>query len=118
MLRFDLADGKPKPTLGILGIGKVSDEESLISEDPGQYRATVGCLIYVMTSTRPDLCHVVTKLSQKMSKSTKANLDLAKHVLRYLKGTSSQGLSFRRSNEPLKLSGFCDSDWGVSVDDR
>ncbi|CAB4022698.1 uncharacterized transposon-derived, partial [Paramuricea clavata] len=50
-----------------LGIEKVSDEESPSLEDP------------------------VTKLSQKMSKPTRANLDLAKHVLRYLRGTSEQG---------------------------
>ena len=74
--------------------------------------------IYVMTGTRPDLCYIVTKLSQKMSKHTRANLDLAKHVLRYLRGTSEQGLTFRKSNVPLKLNGFCDSDWGASVADR
>ena len=118
LLRFGKADCKPKPTPCILGVGKVSDEESPLLEDPGEYRAIVGSLIYVMKGTRPDLCYVVTKLSQKMSKPTRANLELAKHVLRYLKGTSGQGLSFRRSNEPLKLSGFCDSDWGASVDDR
>ena len=71
-----------------------------------------------MTGTRPDLCYIVTKLSQKMSKPTRTNLDLAKHVLRYLRVTSEQGLTFRKSNVPLKLNGFCDSDWGASVADR
>ncbi len=78
----------------------------------------MGSLIYVMTGTRPDLCYIVTKLSQKMSKPTIANLDMAKHVLRYLRGTSEQGLTYRKSNQPLKLNGFSDSDWGASVADR
>ena len=70
-----------------------------------------------MVGTRLDLCYVVTKLSQYMSKPTKAHLDLAKHVLRYLKGTMNIGLKFTKSNDPLKLTGYCDSDWGSS-DDR
>ena len=72
----------------------------------------------MMTGTRPDLCHIVTKLSQHMSKPTVATLNAAKHVLRYLKGTSSLSLKFRSIDYPLELLGFSDSDWGGSVSDR
>ena len=71
-----------------------------------------------MTGTRPDLCYIVTKLSQHMSKPKVADLNVAKHVLRYLKGTSEQGLKFRKSENPLSLIGFSDSDWGASISDR
>jgi len=80
------------------------------------YREIVGSLIYIMTGTRPDLCYVVTKLSQYMSKPTKAQLNAAKHVLKYLKGTMMYGLTFKKSNESVQLKGFCDSDWGSSED--
>ena len=53
-----------------------------------------------------------------MSKPTLATLNAAKHVLRYLKGTSSLSLKFRRIDYPLELIGFCNSDWGGSVSDR
>ena len=72
----------------------------------------------MMTGTRPDLCYVMTKLSQNMAKPTELDLNLAKHVLRYLKGTREQSLKFEKSESPLKLTGFCDSDWGASVKDR
>lgn len=62
-----------------------------------------------MTGTRPDLCYVVTK-------PTKAQLNSAKHVLKYLKGTMTYGLTFRKSDESVQLQGFCDSDWGSSED--
>ena len=78
----------------------------------------VGSLIYVMTGTRPDLCYVVTKLSQNMARPTESDLNLAKYALRYLKGTREQCLKFEKSESPLKLTGFCDSDWGASVKDR
>ena len=42
----------------------------------------------------------------------------AKHVLRFLKGTAHWSLKFKRSEIPLKLSGFCDADWGASIEDR
>ena len=41
----------------------------------------------------------------------------AKRVLRYVKGTSDYGLLYSRSSHP-KLSGFTDSDWAGSVDDK
>ena len=37
-----------------------------------------------MTGRIPELCYIVTKLSQKMSKPSQADLNTAKHVLRYL----------------------------------
>ena len=47
----------------------------------------MGSLIYVMTGTRPDLCYIVTNLSQHMAKPTELHLTMAKHILRYIKGT-------------------------------
>ena len=116
--KFDMTDCKPKPTPCISGIDKVMESELNELADPRLYRAIVGSLIYVMTGTRPDLCYVVTKLSQSMAKPTQENLNMAKHVLRYLKGTKEHGLKFGKSELPLKPTGFCDSDWGASVGDR
>eukprot|EP00253_Pinus_taeda_P016542 PITA_16542 len=41
----------------------------------------------------------------------------AKRVLRYVRGTSDYGLLYTRSSDPI-LSGYIDSDWAGSVDDR
>ena len=72
--RFKMSDCKPKPTPCVLGIEKVSNIKSPKLSDPRIYRGIVGSLIYVMTGTRPDLCYIVTKLSQKMSEPTVADL--------------------------------------------
>ena len=116
--KFKMTDCKPKSTPCALGVEKGSDKESRELNDPRLYRAIVGSLIYVMTGTRPDLCYIVTRLSQNMAKPTESDLSTAKHVLRYLKGTREQCLKFGKSESPLKLTGFCDSDWGASVKDR
>ena len=69
-----------------------------------------------MSATRPDLCYIVTKLSQNMSKPTSDDLNLAKQVLRYIKGTISHSLCFEKSENDIRLVGFCDADWGASQD--
>ncbi|KAL7646982.1 UNVERIFIED_CONTAM: hypothetical protein RMT77_002239 [Armadillidium vulgare] len=51
-----------------------------------------------------------------MNKPNNAHLQLAKHVLKYLKGPIDYDLKFYKSNGQLKLIGFCDSDWGSSED--
>ena len=68
-----------------------------------------------MTGTRPDICYSVTKLSQFMSKPTKAHFQMTKHVLKYIKGSLDYDLKFCRNNN-LTLLGFCDSDYGSSED--
>lgn len=70
-----------------------------------------------MTATRPDISYVVTKLSQFMSCALQYHMTMAKHTLRYLKGTSNEKLTFNKSEGLLSVVGFCDADWGSS-DDR
>ena len=51
------------------------------------YRQLMGSLMYLV-NTRPDLCFAVNQLSQAMVQPTKMFWKVAKHVFRYLKGTS------------------------------
>ncbi|XP_064083019.1 uncharacterized protein LOC135199032 [Macrobrachium nipponense] len=46
------------------------------------------------------------------------DFSLAKYVLRYLKGTLHYDLKFSKFDDELKVSGFCDSDWGSASDRR
>ena len=116
--RFNMSDCKSKCIPCDPSINKILNSESSELEDPKLYREIVGSLIYIMTATRPDLCFVVTKLSQFASKPTLTHLGLAKHVLRYIKGTLDHGLKFCKSRTGLELIGYCDSDWGSSEDRR
>ena len=116
--KFDMNECKPKSIPCDASVNKTMNYDSPELADPRLYREIVGSLIYVMIGTRPDICYAVTKLSQHMSKPTNAHLGLAKHVLRYIKGTLNFVLKFSKSDDPLKLIGFCDSDWGNSEDRR
>ena len=113
--RFEMHDCKVKLTPCDPSVANLTDHDSQELENPRIYREIVGSLIYVMTCTRPDLCYVVSKLSQFMQRPTNAHLNIAKHVLRYLKGTLDYSLEFCKSKD-LNLFGYCDSDWASSED--
>ena len=116
LLRFGLIDCKPKSVPCDLSYNKENFVDSEFLPDNSLFRDIVGCLIYLMVSTRPDLSFVVTKLSESVSKHTEAHLSLAKFVLRYLKGTQDFGLTFYMCD--YKLFGYSDSDWANSADRR
>jgi hypothetical protein len=81
-----------------------------------KYREIVGSLIYAMSCTRPDLCYIVTTLSQYLSGPTSDMCTTLKHVLRYIKGTLGYELCFTKSHDGLQLKGYSDASWGSTVD--
>jgi hypothetical protein len=83
--------------------------------DPSIYRQLIGSLMYLI-HTRPDICFVVSALSQFMSESRDRHWIVAKHVLIYLRGSIAYGIRYTSSGG-LLLHGYADSDWvGSSVD--
>ena len=81
------------------------------------YREIVGSLLYLMMCTRPDISYVVSVLSQYMSKPTMAHLNLAKFVLKYLKGTYDYGLVYVKTGS-LDIIGYTDASWANGTDRR
>ncbi|CAI7809824.1 unnamed protein product, partial [Closterium sp. NIES-54] len=63
-------------------------------EPSGPYPELVGCLMYMMTCTRPDLAYPLGLLARYVApgRHRKVHMDAAKRVLRYLCGTSGMGL--------------------------
>ncbi|BBN69521.1 RING/U-box superfamily protein, partial [Prunus dulcis] len=88
---------------------KLTPTDGDLLHDPAHYRRLVGRLIY-LTITRPDIVYSVHILSQFMHQPRKPHLEAVLRVLRYLKGSPGQGPLFPSENN-LKLTAFCDSDW-------
>jgi hypothetical protein len=88
----------------------------LSDEDSHRYRSVVGGLQY-LTLTRPDISFAVNKVCQFLSQPTDVHWESVKRILRYVKGTLSTGLLFRKSAS-TGISVFTDADWAGCVDDR
>ena len=76
--------------------------------DVTQYRQIIGSLMY-LTNTRPDICFAVNTLSQYLVQPRCVHLIIAKHVMRYLKGTIDFGLYYDGIHE-YRLYGYTDVD--------
>ncbi|CAI7911875.1 unnamed protein product [Closterium sp. NIES-54] len=84
-------------------------------EPSGPYPELVGCLMYLMTCTRPDLAYPLSLLARYMApgRHRKVHWDAAKRVLRYLCSTSGMGLMLG-GRARVVLTGHVDASW---VDD-
>eukprot|EP00253_Pinus_taeda_P007845 PITA_07845 len=80
------------------------------------YRQLVGSLMYLV-NTRPDLCFAVNQLSQAMVQPAKLFWKAAKHVLRYLRGTTQYGLWYKWT-KGVNLQGFTYVVWVGSPSNR
>lgn len=85
-------------------------------EDVTKYRSMIGGILYLCAS-RPYIMYASSYLSRYMTSPLKQHLQEAQRVLRYVKGTLTYGIHFKRVEEP-ELVGFSDSDWGGSVEDK
>ena len=65
--------------------------------------------IQYLTFTCPDLAFSVHQLCQFISNPITVHLEVAKRVLRYIRGTLSHGISFTPG--PSTLTAFSDADW-------
>eukprot|EP00253_Pinus_taeda_P024360 PITA_24360 len=113
--KFRMQDCKPATTPMEPGL-KLSAQSSSPLVDETLFRQLVGNLIY-LTATKPDISFAVSYISRFMSAPKADHWIAAKRVLRYVHGTSDYGLLYTRSSDPI-LSGYTDSDWAGSVDDR
>ncbi|KAE8681618.1 putative ribonuclease H protein [Hibiscus syriacus] len=82
------------------------------------YSNTVGCLMYAMVCTRPDLAHAVSQVCKYMSKLGKQHWDAVKWIFRYLKGTVGHQIVFNSQRDNPLIVGYVDSDYACDMDNR
>lgn len=116
--RFNMENCKPMLTpLDINFNTKIFDVNIECDKDiEGICRQIIGCLMYAVSGTRPDLCFAVSLLSRYQKCSNSALLSALKRVLRYVKHTLDYKLVYKCNNSVLQ--GYCDADWGGDHRDR
>ncbi|CAI5946085.1 unnamed protein product [Closterium sp. NIES-64] len=81
-------------------------------ESSGPYAELVGCLMYLMTCTRPDLAYPLSILARYVApgRHRPEHMAAAKRVLCYLCSTSGMGLVLG-GRSPVVLTGHADASW-------
>ncbi|CAI7887859.1 unnamed protein product [Closterium sp. NIES-54] len=89
---FQFSSPQPTPLSTSHSISAPPSDESV--EPSGLYPELVGCLMYLMTCTRPDLAYPLSLLARYVApgRHPKVHWDAAKRVLCYLCSTSGMGL--------------------------
>jgi hypothetical protein len=79
-----------------------------VSIDQGKYASLVGALLYLAVWTRPDISYAVGKLTRCIAAPTAQNWIEAVRVLRYLRSTPEDGITFSGVGDVI---GYCDADY-------
>ncbi|CAI7766756.1 unnamed protein product [Closterium sp. NIES-54] len=110
--RFDFTYSSPQatPLSTRHSLSALPSDESV--EPSGPYPELVGCLMYLMTCTRPDLAYPLSILARYVApgRHRPEHMAAAKRVLRYLCSTSGLGLVLG-GRRPVVLTGHADASW-------
>ncbi|CAI7869207.1 unnamed protein product, partial [Closterium sp. NIES-53] len=110
--RFDFTYSSPQatPLSTRHSLSALPSDESV--EPSGPYPELVGCLMYLMTCTRPDLAYPFSILARYVApgRHRPEHMAAAKRVLRYLCSTSGMGLVLG-GRRPVVLTGHADASW-------
>ncbi|CAI7812709.1 unnamed protein product [Closterium sp. NIES-54] len=113
--RFGFMYTSPQSTTLPTGHSLSAPPSNEFVEPSGPYPELVGCLMYLMTCTRPDLAYPLSLLARYVApgRHRKVHWDAAKRVLRYLCRMSGMGLMLG-GRARVVLSDHADASW---VDD-
>ncbi|CAI7757807.1 unnamed protein product [Closterium sp. NIES-53] len=110
--RFNFTYSSPQatPLSTHHSLSALPSDESVEPSDP--YPELVGCLMYLMTCTRPDLAYPLSILARYVApgRHRPEHMDAAKRVLCYLCSTSGMGLVLGRQARVV-LTGHTDASW-------
>lgn len=121
LTRFGMTDSNPVSTpldlnqkISLEMSPKTESEKREMRQVP--YQEAIGSIMYAAQVTRPDICFAVSTLSRYNNNPGKPHWNAVKRVMRYLKGTINNKLTYCRNGSGL--TGFCDADWGGDCDYR
>ena len=101
--RFQMSDANPVSTPMETNAHLSTDDcPPLNKRDPEvvrSYQQCIGACMYLTVFTRLDCCFAVNQLARFMSNPGPSHVAAARRVLRYLAGTRSLGITYRRSGQ-------------------
>ncbi|CAM9682894.1 unnamed protein product, partial [Sphacelaria rigidula] len=114
--KYGMGDCNPLSTPGTgaeLSLNQ-PEEQLLDSAATQRFQAITGSIIYLAQVTRYDIQFAVNQLARAMSTPSKAHMGAAKHILRYLAGSATFDITYKKGG--FQLTAFSDTNWGNNPD--
>ena len=105
--KYGMADCNPIKAVQMGPVPSEPDEPTLPALR--QLQAYGGEFNWLATRTRPDISYYTSLLSSSCSKYGKWSLELAQKILRFLRGTKSQGITITCSGDEQDLAAWTDA---------
>ena len=114
---FGMGDCYPKQTPMAAGaVVTKGDGDPLSAKQHQLFRKGVATILYLSTTTRPDVCFVAGQLGKVQSCPTNVHMNMLKRAIGYLLGTKQYGITYhytpaeqRGKIEAYADAAFCDS---------
>jgi hypothetical protein len=117
--RFDMSSSNPVRTpLPASFMPKIATDQEFSDAKHLEFPKLAGSILYLSTITRPDIAYAAGVLARYISRWSIEHYKAAKHLLRYLRGTSDLCLSYDHEAGKRTLLGYADADWGGCQDTR
>lgn len=114
--KFNMTDCKPISTPIESGLDLKKGDVNQNCDAP--YRELMGCLTYATLTTRPDLCAATNYFSRFQSCFDQDHFKHAKRIVRYINGTMTLKMVYKKQPNANPLIGFVDADWAGDKNDR
>lgn len=113
-----MLDSNPVHTPGYgLELSTEQPEEKLLGATGIKlYQAIVGSLLYLTQISGYDMCYAVNQLTRRCRKPAKVHMSAAKHVLRYLKGSTDLPIIYKQGQ--FQLHAYTDASFAANPDNR
>jgi hypothetical protein len=111
--RFDYKDNKPSPIPYDLSL--IFRKNKRIDRDRLRYSQMIGSLIYLSSTTRPDISFAMSKLSWFTSNPGDGHWRVLERVMHYLVGIMDYKIHY--FGYPAVLEGYNDANWISDVDE-
>lgn len=119
LARFNMTSSQPVKTTLPSGFKPTTpSDEDFQAARHLDFPAMAGGILYAATITRPDLAYAAGLLCRFISKWDASIYNAAKHVLRYIRGTTDLSLTFDGHGTQRVILGYADADWGGCLDTR
>ena len=106
---YHLEAAKTCPTPMKEGVNLLPNDGQASEKEKTEYQGMIGAIMFSMVEKRPDIAFAISVASRSAKNPSKAHIEAAEAILRYLSGSRHLGIVYGGGDQVI--TGYSDSDW-------